>query len=56
MVAPTEETSAFIQHKLTPKLKDPRSFSIPFTIGDHLDTKALRDLGASVNLNRGSRN
>lgn len=46
----TEEYSARIQRKLPPKLKDPGSFTVPFTIGNcHFD-KALCDLGASINL------
>ena len=45
-----EECSAIILNKLPPKLKDPRSFTIPCTIGNcHFD-KVLCDLGASINL------
>ncbi|XP_062080093.1 uncharacterized protein LOC133784817 [Humulus lupulus] len=36
--------------KLPPKLKDLGSFSIPCSIGDSVMTKALYDLGASINL------
>ena len=49
-VALSEECSAIIQRKLPPKLKDPRSFTIPCIIGEHNFGKALCDLGASVNL------
>ncbi|XP_062085233.1 uncharacterized protein LOC133791325 [Humulus lupulus] len=37
-------------NKLPPKLKDSGSFVIPCSIGDTVMTKALCDLGASVNL------
>ncbi|XP_024178805.1 uncharacterized protein LOC112184801 [Rosa chinensis] len=46
----SEEVSAVIQRRLPPKLKDPGSFTIPCTIGDHYFERALMDLGASVNL------
>ena len=46
----SEECSAIIQRKLPPKLKDPGSFTVPCTIGEHYIGKALCDLGASVNL------
>ena len=46
----TKECSAILQQKLPPKLKDPRSFTIPWTIGNSVSTKALCDLGASINL------
>lgn len=46
----TEECSAILQRKLPQKLKDPRSFTIPCTIGDSYFEKALCDLGASINL------
>ncbi|KAJ9545367.1 hypothetical protein OSB04_025074, partial [Centaurea solstitialis] len=49
-VALTEECSAIIQHKLPPKLKDPGSFTIPVHIGNSEFSKALCDLGASINL------
>ncbi|XP_062085499.1 uncharacterized protein LOC133791592 [Humulus lupulus] len=49
-VALTEECSAILYKKLPPKLKDPGSFNIPCSIGGLVDTKALCDLGASVNL------
>ncbi|XP_014523660.1 uncharacterized protein LOC106779955 [Vigna radiata var. radiata] len=42
--------SAIIQKLLPPKLKDPRSFTIPCTIGNISVGKALIDLGASINL------
>ncbi|XP_015965461.1 uncharacterized protein LOC107489206 [Arachis duranensis] len=46
----TEECSAIIQNSLPKKLKDPRSFMIPCTIGDACTRTALCDLGASINL------
>ena len=46
----TEECSAIIQNKLPSKLKDPGSFTIPCNIGNIEFTKALCDLGASINL------
>ncbi|XP_022897634.1 uncharacterized protein LOC111411325 [Olea europaea var. sylvestris] len=46
----TEECSAILQNKLPPKIKDPRSFTILCAIGDLNFTKALCDLGASINL------
>lgn len=49
-IALTEECSAMIQKKLPPKLRDPRSFSIPCTIGEINFNKVLCDLGASINL------
>jgi hypothetical protein len=49
-VALTEECSAFLQKKLSPKLKDSGSFTIPCSIGDAIFKKALCDLGASINL------
>ena len=46
----TEECNAILQKKLPPKLQDPGSFSIPFSIGNQVSRKALCDLGASINL------
>ncbi|XP_073017840.1 uncharacterized protein [Primulina eburnea] len=46
----SEECSAILQNKLPPKLKDPGSFSVPCTIGTSNFSKALCDLGASINL------
>ncbi|XP_014620185.1 uncharacterized protein LOC114378785 [Glycine soja] len=43
--------SAIIQRKLPKKFKDPRSVTIPCTIGKEAVNKALIDLGASINLN-----
>ena len=45
-----EECSAILQKKLPPKLQDPGSFAIPFSIGNRISGKALCDLGASINL------
>ena len=46
----TEECSAILQQKLSQKLKDPGSFTIPCTIGNAIFERALCDLGASINL------
>ncbi|XP_061368734.1 uncharacterized protein LOC133311675, partial [Gastrolobium bilobum] len=46
----TEECSAIIQKKFSPKLRDPGSFNIPIAIGNTNVGKALCDLGASINL------
>ncbi|XP_065623782.1 uncharacterized protein LOC136065049 [Quercus suber] len=43
----TEESSAILQKKLLPKLKDPGSFTIPCTIGKSYFDRALCDLGAN---------
>ncbi|XP_022852098.1 uncharacterized protein LOC111373766 [Olea europaea var. sylvestris] len=45
-----EECGATLQKKLQLKIKDPGSFTIPCTIGDLNFSKALWDLGASINL------
>jgi hypothetical protein len=44
-IALTRECSAVIQKKFPPKLKDPRSFSIPCVIGNETIEKAMCDLG-----------
>ena len=46
----TEECSTILQRNLPPKLKDPRSFSTPYIIGNMAIGKALCDLGASIKL------
>ena len=46
----TEECSAILQRKLPHKLKDPGSFTIPYTIGNSIFERDLCDLGASINL------
>ena len=46
----TEECSAILQRKLSQKLKDIGSFTIPCTIGNAIFERALCDLGASINL------
>ncbi|XP_057760399.1 uncharacterized protein LOC130980769 [Arachis stenosperma] len=46
----TEECSVITQNSLLEKLKDPRSFVIPCTLGDSCTRTALCDLGASINL------
>ncbi|XP_062112692.1 uncharacterized protein LOC133823859 [Humulus lupulus] len=49
-VALTEEYSAILQRKLAQKLQDPRSFTIPCTIGKFECKHALCNLGTSINL------
>ncbi|XP_025607947.1 uncharacterized protein [Arachis hypogaea] len=46
----TKEYSALLQKKLPPKMPDPGSFLIPYTIGTITFEKALCDLGSSINL------
>ncbi|XP_062026440.1 uncharacterized protein LOC133742774 [Rosa rugosa] len=46
----SEQVSAVLQRRLTPKLSDPGSFTIPCTIGSRNFDHALLDLGASINL------
>ncbi|XP_057993070.1 uncharacterized protein LOC131174049 [Hevea brasiliensis] len=46
-IALKEECSAILQNKLLPKLKDLRSFSIPYLIGNINIDKAFCDLGTS---------
>ncbi|CAH9113360.1 unnamed protein product [Cuscuta europaea] len=46
----TEECSAILQNKLPPKLKDPGSFTVPYSIGKIGEVRSLCDLGASINL------
>ncbi|XP_075492522.1 uncharacterized protein LOC142530580 [Primulina tabacum] len=46
----TENCSAMVQNKITPKLKDPWSFYIPCMICDVAFHKVFCDLGASINL------
>ncbi|GJZ72396.1 reverse transcriptase domain-containing protein [Tanacetum coccineum] len=47
---PSDESSAIIQNKVLPKLKDPESFLIQCTFSKTFFCNALSDLGASVNL------
>ncbi|XP_016700062.1 uncharacterized protein [Gossypium hirsutum] len=49
-MALTKECNAFLQNKLPPKMKDPRSFTILGNIGDTYCGMTLCDLGASLNL------
>ncbi|XP_016679286.1 uncharacterized protein [Gossypium hirsutum] len=49
-VALTEGCTVMLKNKLPPKLKDPGSFTIPYSIGNHYVGKVLYDLGASINL------
>ncbi|XP_057747461.1 uncharacterized protein LOC130966660 [Arachis stenosperma] len=46
----TEECRALIQKGLPPKLEDPGSFLLPCAIRELTITKAMCDLGASINL------
>ena len=46
----TKECNVILQKKLPPKLQDPGSFAIPFSIGTRVSGKALCDLGATINL------
>ena len=46
----TATCSAIIQQKLPAKMKDPGSFTIPYSIGKYEFKKALCDSGASINL------
>ena len=45
-----EECSVVIQNKLPQKLKDPRSITIPCTIGNEFIGKSLYDLGIIVSI------
>ena len=45
-----ENYSPIIQKKFLEKLKDPGSFTIPCVIGEHTFSRALCDLGPSINL------
>ncbi|XP_052291705.1 uncharacterized protein LOC127900589 [Citrus sinensis] len=49
-VALTQESSHMLQSKILTKLKDPVSFTIPYSIGNRYAGRALCDLGASINL------
>ena len=46
----TATCSAMIKKNLPEKMKDPGSFTIPYTIGGFEIQKALCDSGASINL------
>nr|GEX12137.1 reverse transcriptase domain-containing protein [Tanacetum cinerariifolium] len=46
----SDESSAILQNKVTPKLGDPRSFLIPCNFNKAFSCNALADLGASINL------
>ena len=50
IMALTEECSVEIQNKLPAKLKDLRSLSIPYLIGNVSINRAFCDLGPSVSL------
>ena len=42
--------SVVIQRRMLQKMEDPKSFTIPYAIGNHEFGRALRDLGVSINL------
>nr|GEW53504.1 reverse transcriptase domain-containing protein [Tanacetum cinerariifolium] len=46
----SDESSAIIQNKVSPKLEDPGSFLIQCNYNQTFSCKALADLGASINL------
>ncbi|CAN1771080.1 hypothetical protein LINPERHAP1_LOCUS11777, partial [Linum perenne] len=45
-----EQCSAILSKQPPEKLKDPGSFTIPCTIGEHAISRGLADLGASINV------
>ncbi|KAH9667508.1 hypothetical protein KPL70_021064 [Citrus sinensis] len=49
-IALTQECSRMLQSKIPQKMKDPRSFTIPCSIGTKYSGKALCDLGANIKL------
>ncbi|GJV03406.1 reverse transcriptase domain-containing protein [Tanacetum coccineum] len=46
----SDESSAIIQNKVPPKLRDPESFLIPCNFNKTFSSNALANLGASINL------
>ncbi|GJX88285.1 reverse transcriptase domain-containing protein, partial [Tanacetum coccineum] len=46
----SDKSSAMIQNKVPPKLRDPESFLIPCNFNKTFSCNALADLGASINL------
>ncbi|GJX36443.1 reverse transcriptase domain-containing protein [Tanacetum coccineum] len=46
----SDESSAMIQNKVSPKLRDPESFPIPCNFNKIFSCNALANLGASINL------
>ncbi|XP_070042453.1 uncharacterized protein [Nicotiana tomentosiformis] len=46
----TQTCSVVVTRPITEKLSDPKSFTIPCIIGSYAFTKALCDLGESINL------
>ncbi|GKE88727.1 reverse transcriptase domain-containing protein [Tanacetum coccineum] len=46
----SDEHSAMLQNKVTPKTGDPGSFLIPYNFNKYFSCNALADLGASINL------
>ncbi|KAH9724028.1 hypothetical protein KPL70_007340 [Citrus sinensis] len=49
-IALTQENNHMLQSKMPTKVKDPGSFTIPYSIGTRYTGRALCDLGASINL------
>ncbi|CAN6560256.1 unnamed protein product [Malus baccata var. baccata] len=50
VVQVSENVSAVLQRKLSPKCKDPGSFTIPCVIGNTKFEQCMLDLGASINV------
>lgn len=50
IVALSKWCSTTIQHRLRPKLKDPGSFNLPWSIGNLNNINDLTNLGVSINL------
>ena len=50
IVTLTQEYSHMLQNKIPQKLKDSRSFTIPYSIGTRYNNMALYDLSANINL------
>nr|GEW06740.1 reverse transcriptase domain-containing protein [Tanacetum cinerariifolium] len=46
----SDESSAILQNKVLPKLRDPKSFLIPCNFNKTFSCNALAELGASINL------
>lgn len=49
-MALTQECNAMLRTRILTKMKDSRSFTIPYSIGSIDIGKTLYDLGASINL------
>lgn len=46
----TKKCITILQNKLPPKLRDQKSFTIPYTIRNYYFEKSLYGLGVNVNL------